>query len=353
MSRRRAAALLLGFSLIAPSCRPPGPASLPRGPEAKAGPFEGRAMSVEQGEGSFALLGPHGVLLRFNNGPDLESCYFHPLNTVGGRTLTADRPPDHVWHHGLWFGWKFINGVNYWENDPATGRPAGRTFRNGEVNFFGERVFMVIGFDYGPSAESKDDPVLREVRRIAVLGPDADGVVTIDWHGQFTAAHDVVLDRTPPPGEPGGQVWGGYSGLSARLAVGLSDRVIMTSDGPVADMPDDRYRGRHTAVDYSGLIDGGLAGIAIVDHPANPGSPTPWYVVRSPEMSFFTPAVICYGPMALKAGQSFTLRYRVFVHDGRWSAERLRREYDRFPSTSSMEDGSKIFQSGPRPGPRG
>jgi hypothetical protein len=47
-------------------------------------------------------------------------------------------------------------------------------------------------------------------------------------------------------------------------------------------------------------------------------------------MSFFTPAVICYGPMTLKPGQSMTLRYRVFIHPGRWDAGRLRAEYQRF-----------------------
>jgi hypothetical protein len=53
-------------------------------------------------------------------------------------------------------------------------------------------------------------------------------------------------------------------------------------------------------------------------------------VLRRDEMSFFTPAVICYGPMALRAGESITLRYRVLVHPGRWDAERLRREHERF-----------------------
>jgi hypothetical protein len=47
-------------------------------------------------------------------------------------------------------------------------------------------------------------------------------------------------------------------------------------------------------------------------------------------MSFFTPAVICSEPMTLEPGQSIALRYRVFVHPGRWDAGRLRAEYERF-----------------------
>jgi hypothetical protein len=47
-------------------------------------------------------------------------------------------------------------------------------------------------------------------------------------------------------------------------------------------------------------------------------------------MSYFSPAVICDGPYTLKAGQSFTLRYRVIIHANRWDAPRLDIEYKRF-----------------------
>jgi hypothetical protein len=47
-------------------------------------------------------------------------------------------------------------------------------------------------------------------------------------------------------------------------------------------------------------------------------------------MSFFSPAVICYEPITLEPGQSVVLRYRVFVHPGRWDAGRLRAESERF-----------------------
>ncbi len=306
------------------------------------GPSAGTARSpewrFERIDGvSLALIGPSGVVWRFNYGPDLDVPYFHPLATLDGRVLTADRPADHVWHHGLWFSWKFIDGVNYWEIDRATGRPAGRTsWRNVDIaTGDGGSARISLDLAYRPAGEDESAAVLREQRTIEVAAPDAEGVVTIDWVGTFAAVHDIVLDRTPLPGEPGGQIWGGYSGLSVRLAAGLADRRPVTSDGPVAEMPDDRYRGRHTAMDYYGLVDGEPAGVAIIGHPANPRSPTPWYVVRSEAMSFFTPAVLCYGPMSLRAGESFILRYRILVHPGRWDAARLRKEYERLTTRTS------------------
>ena len=45
---------------------------------------------------------------------------------------------------------------------------------------------------------------------------------------------------------------------------------------------------------------------------------------------YFNPSVLCYGPHTLKAGQSMTLRYRAMMHFGRWDAERLRVEADRY-----------------------
>jgi type 1 glutamine amidotransferase len=284
---------------------------------------------------SLALLGPAGILWQFRFNPDLDVPYFHPLNTMDGRLLTWDAPPDHIWHHGLWFSWKFINKVNYWEVDPKTGRPEGRTTWS-EVKTitrddFSARIDMDLA--YYPGGGSK--PVMTEKRTIEISRPDQEGAYSLDWTSTFTALQAVVLDRTPLPGEPGGQSWGGYSGLSVRFAQGLAERKVATSDGPITEFSDNRYRGKHTAMDYSGLFSGHPAGIAICDHPDNPGSPTPWYAIVEPVMSFFNAAVICYGPITLVPGQNLTLRYRVLVHPGRFDAERLRAEYDRFAAQSS------------------
>lgn len=284
---------------------------------------------------SAALYGPAGLVWRFRYDPTLDVPYFHPLNTVEGRTLTADRPADHLWHHGLWFSWKYINRVNYWEIDGKTGRPEGKTsWRDVEVETRDNGTATIaMELDYRPAAE--ETPVLTEKRTLEVSAPDAEGTYTVDWTGRFKAVGEVVLDRTPLPGEPGGQVFGGYAGFSVRLAKALEDRELVTSDGPVLEMKDDRYRGRHIAAGYSGLIDGRVAGIAVCDHPGNPRTPTPWYMIKSADMSFFTPAPLCYEPLKLKAGDYLVLRYRVLVHSGRWDAERLRREAGRFSRKES------------------
>jgi type 1 glutamine amidotransferase len=303
--------------------------------DAAAGTGAGTWRWKREGNASLALVGPAGLLWRFLYDQALDIPYFHPLNTPDGQTMTWDRPPDHVWHHGLWFSWKFINKVNYWEVDPKTGRPAGRTtWKNVKLTARDDHTARIaMDLAYHPVGEPT--PVLTEKRTIEISAPDSDGVYVIDWMATFTAVRNVLLDRTPLSGEPGGQVWGGYAGLSLRLSGNLGERQVMTSDGPVTEMPDDRYRGRHVAVDYSGLLEGQPSGVAIFDHPKNPRVPTPWYIIRSAEMSFFTPAFLCYKPMSLRPGERITLRYRVLVHTGRWDAARLRREHERFSRKSS------------------
>jgi hypothetical protein len=278
-------------------------------------------------DGALALVGPAGPLWQFRYGPDLDTAYFHPLSTTDGRALTWNRPPDHVWHHGLWFSWKFINRINYWEIDAETGRPAGRTSWSNVRVEAGDDLTARIGMDLAYRPAGQDAPVLTEERTIEARPPDARGVYVMDWTCAFRAVRKVLLDRTPLPGEPGGQGWGGYAGLSLRLAEGLAERRVVSSDGPIEEMSDDRYRGRHPAVEYSGLVAGRPAGVAILDHPGNPRSPTPWYAIRSAEMSFFSPAVLCYEPITMQAGERLTLRYRVIVHPGRWDPDRLQAEH--------------------------
>jgi len=278
-----------------------------------------------------ALVGPEGVLWQFSFGPALHLPHFHPLATTDGRTMTWDRPPDHPWHHALWFAWKYINGVNYWELDRKTGKSPGVTeWKPPRITARRDRSARIeMDLAYRPAgAEGK--PVMTEHRVTEVSAPNSAGVYRVDWTTTFTAGEkDVTLERTPPPGEPGGKPWGGYAGLSVRLANDMKDRAATSSDGPVA-MKGGTYRGKHTAMDYAGVISGKPVGIAILDHSKNLNAPTPWYVIIGKPMGYYSPAVICYKPHTLKAGESMTLRYRVLVHPGRWDAGRLKQEVKRF-----------------------
>jgi hypothetical protein len=290
---------------------------------------EASGLAWKRETGSIALVRGDQTVWKFNFNADESKPSFHPVALPDGPVLTWYRPPDHRWHRGLWFSWKYINGLNYWEEDPRTGVSQGRTEwtepRIESAGDFSARLSMDLSYrpPDGP-------PVLTERRTVRISPPDADGAYHLDWDMTFQAgAVDALLDRTPLPDEPNGQVFGGYAGLSVRFVRELDQRQAVTTE-EVAQFRQARFRGKAPAVDYSGVIDGRPVGIAIVDHPANLNAPSPWYVINDTVMHYFSPAVICYAPYTLPAGQSFRLRYRVIVHPGRWESERLRAEAQRF-----------------------
>jgi type 1 glutamine amidotransferase len=274
--------------------------------------------------GSIALLQDGKVLWQFNYGTNAAKPCFHPLAPPGCPVLTAYRPADHPWHRGLWFSWKYINGTNYWEEDPKTGLSQGRTeWQEPRIETRADfSARLVMDLTYRPADGT---PVLTEHRIIEVAAPDAGGTLRQDWDMTFRAGDkDVVLDRTHLPGDPGGGVaWGGYAGLGIRIDRGLREEKVINCAGEVG-FDEGRYRGKSPAMDYSGVLDKREVGIAIIDHPSNLNSPTPWYAVNDNTMCYLSPAVLTYAPVTLKSGQTIRLRYRVVVHPGRWTEPQLR-----------------------------
>ena len=282
--------------------------------------------------GSVALLQNAQVVWQFNFGTNANKPFFHPVALPGGPVLTWNHPPDHPWHHGLWFSWKFINGVNYWEEDRTSGLAQGRTdWRELQIETrpdYSARIVMEINYQTATNVPS----VLTEHRVVEVSPPDNKGTYHQDWTMIFTAGSEAVrLDRTPLPGEPGGEPYGGYAGLSVRLAAGITNVQAITTTSPEpVKFTDTYYRGAAAALDYTGSFGGHEAGFAIVDCRSNLNSPSPWYAINGNPMHYFSPAVICQHPHTIKAGGQLILRYRVIVHPGRWSAEQLRQAAEKY-----------------------
>lgn len=291
-----------------------------------------------QTDSSLALLNHGRVVWQFNfdkkeGKPAVGLAgkpYFHPVCLTDGTQLTWHCPPDHPWHYGLWFCWKYINGLNYWEEDRQTGLSEGRTeIRRVEVkpgDDYSADIAMELSY-HPPGAPA----VLMEDRRIAVSAPDDRGLYRIDWTGRFTAgAADVLLSRTPIPGEKDGQSWGGYAGLSVRLAKDISDWQVVDSEG----RKDLNIHGQKARwMDFSGRFgEGRAAGIAIFDHPDNLRHPSPGFVIMDPKVPFgyFSPALLFNEPYTLPAGKSLTLRYRVLIHPGRADKKPLEQEWKSF-----------------------
>jgi hypothetical protein len=279
---------------------------------------------------SLALLNRGRTVWQFNFGRDASKPYFHPVALLDGTVLTCLSPRDHPWHRGLWFSWKMLNGVNYWEEDRKTGQSDGRTevVRARVTPHPDYSATLLLSLTYHPA---NGPPVLTEERKISVSRPDPDARYRIDWQGAFTAGkQDVVLQ--------GGTAGGGYAGLSVRISQSTkewrlidSESRIDTPGGPVAK---NTHGQKARWADFS-VVDsatGEAAGIAIFQHTSSFRYPTRWHNILNDQVPFgyFSPAPLWAEPYTLGAGMTLTVRYRVFVHPGRESKGQLDAESTAF-----------------------
>ncbi|MBN2562115.1 MAG: PmoA family protein [Phycisphaerae bacterium] len=281
----------------------------------------------QQTSDSVVLLNDGRVVWQLNYGKQASKPCFHPVCLTDGTELTWLRPPDHVWHLGFWFAWKFIDGLNYWEEDKKTHLSEGRTeVTSVRVETRPEHsAHIEMALSYHPPDKSK---VLTEKRVLDVTAPDPGGHYRIDWDSTFTAGEkDVVLNRTPPPDEKDGKSWGGYAGLSFRVAKDFRDWRVVDSEGRQGM---DCHRKRARWLDWSGKVAGGKsAGVAMLDHPGNLRHPSPWFLVMTPKAPFgyFSPALLFEEPYTLPAGKTLRLRYRTLIHPGQGEASQIEAEW--------------------------
>lgn len=257
--------------------------------------------------------------------------YFHPLSTTDGSVLTGLRPDDHPWHRAVWFSWKFINGLNYWEEDPKTGNSEGitelKSIKYELGKDFGAEFKMELS--YHPPTGSE---LLKEERSIRLSAPAADGSYFMDWESTFMAlADEVLLDRTPLPGEADGKSWGGYAGFSARLNLQLWDVKTINDSGETRNL-----HGKSSKwVTFEGKnLKSQPVSMTIFDHPSNLNFPNKWYISNDPATPFyyFSPAPIFDKKLVMNKGDKLCLKYRLLVSSGEINQEKIQSNWNQFKS---------------------
>ncbi|MFL6620876.1 MAG: DUF6807 family protein, partial [Povalibacter sp.] len=229
---------------------------------------------------------------KFTFDPEKGKPFFHPL-TAGSESLTNFKPEDHPWHYGLWFSWKYINGVNYWEEDRQSGHAEGATrWSNVRIDPHADGSAEIqMDLTYAQPSGKVD---LTETRVLKVSAPAGNGGYTIDWASTFTAGNDgAELGRTPMPGESDGKVNGGYAGLSSRLASKPAEMTVVTPQGTIGKYESDRARPNALAIGANFTRDGrSIGSLAIFNDPSNLSEHAPWYVVNSADQMRFICAAI-------------------------------------------------------------
>lgn len=240
--------------------------------------------------------------------------YFHPLNIPGTETpLTSFRPSDHAWHLGLWFSWKFLNAVNFWEPDS-----------NGVTRVVSQTVTPPSGDNTPFCADAvlayvaRGEELVREARVVRVTTA-ADGTYTISWDSTFTTQKREVTFATTPVKKDKAGIWatGGYAGLMWRFADGL--KLTYTNAAGHADVLTCGENSDALSIIAESETTGAKAKISFRDHPENPRHPTPWFARHSTNAHggrgyyLVGPSATFHEPLTLSPGTSVRFRYTLTV----------------------------------------
>ncbi len=243
-----------------------------------------------------------------------RSTYVHPLYSTGGIPLTDDFPADHHHHRGVsWMWYKVVcDGVT---TDLWTLKGVRQRFeRMWPPALYRDRA--VLRFRNGWYQDADGRRILEEQVTITAHRASGEGRI-VDFDFVFSA---------PGPPVTLGVSNTGYSGFGVRFAP-CDSRTILTSSGPVTA---DENRNAHRWADFTARFTESLRldGITVFDHPSNPNSPPGWtlrfYGYLNPA---FTSRTDDY---TILPGEPLRLRYRLWVHRGRPSAEHLERMHQDF-----------------------
>lgn len=282
-------------------------------------------------------------LLRYHYRPQVDafecrSPYFHPLRTLSGGVVTANRPNDHRWHKGLAMTASHLSKQNFWGGGTYVHGDSGGTYRNlpnvGRMDHTGFEAVREGGADRedpgaaGPGfvetldwITSEGELWIRERRTLAVRDVDPQAEC---WTLEFGTELHNVRGRSLEFGSPTvfGRELAGYCGFfwrGPRAFRGGRVRISEGREGQPAAMG-------HTSawLAFSGEFDerDGFATLLFVPDPANPGGEPVWFV-RSEPFAAVNPSLAFFDGLELAADDMLRRRYRVVVADGEWDHERI------------------------------
>jgi hypothetical protein len=272
--------------------------------------------------------------------PEVSKPYFQPLRSAEGTVVTRgfpifnEVPPAHqhdpnleAHQRPMYFGHGNINGYDFWGEEAFV-----KYYGKDASSQYGRQVFRKIdemksGTDSGTLKATFDlvgpdrKPFAEETQSFTFRG-DAERRI-VDCTFTITANHGPVKMGDTKEGTFAIRVAPELTEPKVRML--NSNRLVGEKEiwGKCADW-----------VDYMGTVAGEQLGIAIFDNPANLRHPSTWHA-RGYGLSAVNPFGESYfyrdpkrdGSYTIAPGQSLTLRYRVLIHHGDWSAAQLDAAY--------------------------
>jgi len=227
---------------------------------------------------------------------------------------------DHLHHRGLWFTHGSVNKVMFWNIGKNSGEVVHREFKKLEG---GKDTGTIVAHNEWLDASGKR--ICTENQTFKFSG-DKDAR-TIDA--------TITLNATDGPLTLGDDKEGAFA-----VRVPDTMRVDSKQGGKIINsqgqIDADAWGKPATWVDYHGPVDGEPVGIAMLDHPKNPGHPVRWHV-RSYGLFAANPFTRRAfdrsqepGTIEVPAGDSITFHYQVILHSGDEKTANIEARYKEF-----------------------
>ncbi len=271
---------------------------------------EGKLTSESTEEGVLVKEGDQNVLFyqkqpKSQNGRYLRANYLHPVYDLKGEVITEDFPADHRHHRGIFWAWHqlWVDGKQLgdaWTTQDFLARVESVETQQPK-NSDAVQLYAKV---HWTSARLKDDQgdtgaVVEEQTTITVYSRQE----------KYRALDFSIRLKALKPGVKigGSEDAKGYGGFSVRVKLSPETK-FQGTDGPVEPQTGAVKAGPW--IDFSTKV----SGVAILDHPQNPGYPQGWILRR--EKSMQNPAYPGREPVEILEDKPLVLKYRVIIHDG-------------------------------------
>ncbi len=293
-------------------------------PDAKPVP-DMQVLPLPYDQASFEHLGSE--LTRYHFGADLRRPFWYPIVGPEGRSLTRmgaphdpgvsitprvqpldpnnpGNPFGHSHHNSVWIAHKNVGGVDFWRDaGPNAGQIVHQTHKQGLQYCDGSTAASMLSLSAWKDPQGR---TLMFERRRATVTPCDDGswrmTIDLQFEAPLDGVGEVTFGKTP------------FGPIGVRMAkiIGVNDGGgrILNSEGQRNEK--EAFRKPARWVDYSGPITREhTAGITLMDHPQNPGHPTPFHVRNDGWMGI---CLTLNKAITVTINKPLRLRYGLWIH---------------------------------------
>jgi hypothetical protein len=247
--------------------------------------------------------------------------FFFPVNGPSGASVTSLRNGEYPHHSSLFFGCDKLNGGNYWQE----GLERGQVISQGATLEVASGREIVITDTCDWKRPGAAQP-MRDTRRIVISAPSGS-LRQIDFDITLEALEDVEVMKT------------NHSLFSARMDPDLTPvfgGTMVNAEGQSGEKGTFGKTSPWLAC-FGPRDEKTVEGLAILQHPQNPGFPSRWF---TRDYGFLSPTPMFWPAdgksTQLAKGEKLRLRYRVLVFSDTPQSAGVAKRFSEFAADSAQ-----------------